>query len=52
MQQTYDEWQADGYQVRKGETAVDTNEDGEKVFDEDQVFDPNDPDSRYDLHFD
>lgn len=52
MDQTYDEWNADGYQVRKGETATNYNEHGEPTFDEDQVFDPSDPDSRYDLHFD
>jgi len=51
-QQTYNEWQADGYQVKKGEKAVDFNENGESVFDEDQVFDPSDPDSVYELHFD
>lgn len=44
MEQTYKEWSDDGYQVKKGETAVGFNEDGEALFHEDQVYDPNEKD--------
>lgn len=41
---TYDEWKEEGYQVRKGEKAIGKDLNGDALFSEDQVYDPDDTD--------
>jgi len=40
---TYDQWQAHGYQVVRGEKATGRNADGVPTFTEDQVVEEGDP---------